>query len=106
LTVTFVLSTVISTPFGISIGLRPIRDMLAPPFNQVSILPYVADHFAAGFRLTSFLIRHDTLRRGDDGDPESAQHLRHFLSLRVNTQPGLTDPFQSSDHSFIVGTVL
>src|SRR4030095_1819703 len=52
------------------------------------------------------LIGQQTLRRGDDGDAETPEHLRKATRLGVHPQAWLGDPAHSGDRTLTVLAVL
>src|SRR5450432_1007792 len=76
-TVSVVIDTV--TPFGISTGLRPMRDIG---------LPDLAEDFAADAFFTGGAVGHHAMRRGDDGDPEAIADLRNVFRRNVRALAG------------------
>ncbi|CDN41025.1 Putative uncharacterized protein [Paenibacillus sp. P22] len=69
------------------------------------LLPDVADDFAASFALTCFFVGHNSLGCGDNRDSETAEYARNLVGFRVNAQAGLTDTFQTSNDTLVVGAV-
>src|SRR5215203_510637 len=66
-------STVTSTPAGISTGSLPMRD--TSPTSSFRQSPDVGEDFAAHAVVVRLPVGQQTLRRGDDGNAEPAQHL-------------------------------
>src|SRR5687768_7840435 len=72
-----------STPAGTVTGFFPIRDMALPsPSRRVSIHP--ADDFAADVLVARDRVRHDALRRRNDGDAEPAMRACQLLDARID----------------------
>src|SRR5215207_1457906 len=83
LTVTARPSTVTSTPAGMSMGSRPIRDM---------DLPHVGEDFPTHTLLLGLTVGEQTAGGGQDRDAEAAEHLGELRRLRVHAEAGLGDP--------------
>src|SRR5215475_11107935 len=81
---------VTSTPLGMAIGSRPIRDMAGS-------LPDVGEDFPAYALLLGLLVGHQAARRRDDGDAEAAEHPRQVVLARVHAQARLGHPLEARD---------
>src|SRR5215207_1764100 len=82
-TVTAGPSTFTSTPAGMSMGSRPIRDM---------DLPHVGEDFPTHALLLGLAVGEQTAGGGQDRDAEAAEHLGELRRLRVHAEAGLGDP--------------
>src|SRR5690348_9052643 len=89
-----------STPLGIWIGSRPMRDMSETP------LPDVGEDFAAHAALRALLVGEQTVRCRDDRDAEAAEDARQVGRLRVDAQPGLAHAPDTGDRALAVRAVL
>src|SRR5918994_561807 len=92
-TVTAVPSTLTSTPEGMSMGSRPIRDME---------LPHVGEDFSAYALLLGLAVGEQTAGSGQDRDAEAAEHLGELRRLRVDAEAGLGDALDASDRALAV----
>src|SRR5215475_6906499 len=81
-----------STPLGMAIGIRPMRDMAGS-------LPDVGEDFPAYALLLGLLVGHQAGRRRDDRDAEAAEHPRQVVLARVHPQTGLRHPLEASDRA-------
>src|SRR5215475_15090047 len=79
-----------STPLGIVMGIRPIRDIAGS-------LPDVGEDFPAHALLLRLLIRHEAGGRRDDRDAQAAQHARQVVLARIDPQAGLGDALKPRD---------
>src|SRR5690606_19773086 len=84
------------TPCGRGTGCLATRDMEVSACSVGS--GDDAKHFAAVAGGTRLLVRHHALRRGDNGDAQSAQDRRQLILTLVNSQPGPADALQALDH--------
>src|SRR5688500_15830532 len=78
------------TPLGISIALRPMRDMKSPD---------LAEDLAADAALARLAVGHQPLRRGEDGDAEAIADLRHVLGRDVLALAGTRHPAEAGDRA-------
>src|SRR5512134_2324927 len=85
-----------STPLGISMGCFPMRLMGSPHVRQ----DLAADALAGGVA-----VGHDTLRGGQDGDPQPAEHARERPTARVDAASGLAHPLQAGDRALALRAV-
>src|SRR4051812_30102819 len=85
-TVTSCPSTVTSTPSGIVTGSLPMRDISLPPRPHFS--PHVGDDFATHAITVRLPVGQKTLRRRDDGNAETAEHLGKSGRLGVDPKAG------------------
>src|SRR5215472_848842 len=81
---------VTSTPLGMAIGSRPIRDMAGS-------LPDVGEDFPAYALLLGLLVGQQAARRRDDRDAEAAEHSRQVVLARIHPQAGLRNPLEARD---------
>src|SRR6185437_1627722 len=88
-----------STPLGIWIGSRPMRDMSSSP------LPDVGEDFAAHAALRALLVSEQTARGRDDRDAQAAENARQVRRLGVYAQARLADPAHARDRLLAVGAV-
>src|SRR5437588_3480160 len=88
-TVTREPSTATSTPLGMSMGCFPILLMSASP--------HVRQHFAPQALPGGVPVRHQSPRRGHDGDPQPAQHPGELVALRVHAPAGLGHAPEAGD---------
>src|SRR5215218_4986752 len=93
LTVTAGPSSLTSTPAGMSMGSRPIRDME---------LPHVGEDFSAHALLLGLAVGQQTAGGGQDRDAEAAEHLGDLGRLRVDTEAGLRDALDARDRALAV----
>src|SRR6266508_753744 len=89
-----------STPFGMLTGRRPIR------LISLSLLPDVCEDFPAQSLALGLAPGHQTGRRRDDGDPESAEDARHLRLARVDAQAGTAYAAQAGDRGGLAADVL
>src|ERR1700730_12406169 len=68
--------------------------------------PHVAEDFAAQTGLARLLVRHDSLRRRDDGDPEASQDRGDRVDWSVDPPSGARDALDSHDDGLPLGVVL
>src|SRR4249920_1216191 len=66
-------STVTSTPAGMETGSLPMRDTSLPPRSHHS--PHVGDDFATYAAAMRLPVGQQSLRRRDDGDAKTTEHL-------------------------------
>src|SRR6516165_7225261 len=92
LTLTAWPSMATSTPLGMGMGRRPMRDIVFLPS-----LPDVGEDFPAHTLLLGLLVGHQAARRRDDRDAEPAEHPGQVVLLRVHAQPGLGNPLDPGD---------
>src|SRR5215471_4252626 len=83
---------VTSTPAGMGIGSRPIRDIWASSPDEGEDFPA----HAAPDRLP---VRHQPTRGGDDGDAQSAEHPRQTVLFRVHPESRLGHALEPSDRA-------
>src|SRR5258708_30019923 len=93
LTLTAWPSIAMSTPLGMGMGRRPMRDMLLSPFP----LPDEGEDFPAHAVLLGLPVGHQPGRRRDDRDAEPAEHPGQVVPLRVHAQPRLGHPLDPGD---------
>src|SRR4029453_18415654 len=86
-------STFTSTPAGMSMGSRPIRDME---------LPHVGEDFPTHALLLGLAVGEQTAGSGQDRDAEAAQHLGELGRLRVHAEAGLRDALDARDRALAV----
>src|SRR5215469_6586426 len=79
-----------STPLGMAIGIRPIRDMAGS-------LPDVGEDFPAYALLLGLLVGHQAGRRRDDRDAEATKHSGQVVLARIHPQAGLGHPLDARD---------
>src|SRR5262245_12204573 len=84
LTVTVLPATLSATPFGRLSGCLAPRDMWV--LFSLFALRHDAEDFAADAGRARLLVRQHALRRGQDGDAQAAEHLRHFGAVLVHAQ--------------------
>src|SRR5699024_4531410 len=94
-------STLTSTPLGTEIGFLPIRDMVFSPS-----LPDVGEDFPTHTLLRGLTVGQEAWRGRQDGDAESAEHLRQVRGLRVHPQSRFRHPAQAGDRTFPIGSEL
>src|SRR6478735_6456470 len=92
-TVTAEPSTFTSTPAGMSMGSRPIRDME---------LPHVGEDFPTHALLLGLAVGQKTAGGGQDRDAEAAEHLGDLGRLRVDAEAGLRDALDAHDGALAV----
>src|SRR5262245_23314206 len=92
-----------STPDGTVMGSLPMRDMRLPPQSSS---PDVGEDFPADALVLRLPVGQQTVRGGDDRHPESAEHARQPVRLRVHPKARLADPAQARDRPLPVGSVL
>src|SRR6476661_3612950 len=92
-------SIVTSTPAGMAMGRRPIRDI-------VSVLPDEREDFAAELGLVGLRAGHDPLARADDDDAEAAEDPRDVGLAGVDPEAGLADPLEARHHRHLAVDVL
>src|ERR1700682_6065661 len=80
-------------------GILPMRDTALSS-------PHVAEDFAAQTGLARLLVRHDSLRRGDDGDPEASQDRGNRVGPSVDPPPRTGDALDSHHDGLALGVVL
>src|SRR5438093_7426464 len=97
-TLTFDPSILTSTPWGIAIGLRPIR--------LISTSPHECQHFAADALFLRLTVGHQPAGRGHDRDAEPAEHARDPVPLRIYAKARLRDALQAYDRLLAVRAVL
>src|ERR1700733_13925527 len=95
LTLTAWPSIAMSTPLGMGMGRRPMRDMLLSPFP----LPDVGEDFPAYPVLLSLPVARQAGRRRDDRHAEPAEHPGQVVLLRVHAQAGLGHPLDPGDRA-------
>src|SRR5690606_6560949 len=83
--------SLISTPLGTAIGMRPIRDIS-------NSLGHVADDFAAHAGGARMAIGHHASRGRDDRHPEAIHDLGQGVTAPVDTQAGTRDALEALDH--------
>src|SRR5215213_8082681 len=79
LTVTWLPSSVTSTPLGMVMGCLPIRDIGAP-------LPDLAQDLAAHAALARLAVGHESLVGREDGDAHAAEHAGHVVRTQVDPE--------------------
>src|SRR5215210_3523851 len=104
LTVTSWSSMATSTPDGTSIGSLPIRDMSVSSSGLSS--PDVGEDFPTYALLVGLAVGQQTLARGDDRDPQAAEHARQAGGLGVDPQARLADAADAGDRALPVAAVL
>src|SRR5581483_9891236 len=92
LTATVRSDTLTSTPVGIGIIFRPMRDIVTTPR-----LPDVAEHFAAEIRAVRFLAGHHALRRGQNRDAHAAHDAGQPSLADVYALPRLAGAWHAGD---------
>ena len=80
-------------------GALPILDIAVPP------LPDERKDLAADMELAGFLVGHDALGGGDDGDAQTAQDAGELVSPGIDAQAGLRHAAQAGDGLFLAGEV-
>src|SRR5258708_4248631 len=85
LTLTWLPSTVTSTPGGTVIGILPMRDTGSP---------HVGDDFAAQLGALRGAPGHQSVRGRDDGDAQPAEHAGDLTLARVDAQARPADAAQ------------
>src|SRR2546423_6793951 len=83
-------SILMSTPLGITTGIRPIRLIS-------HYLPHVRQDLAAEALALRFASGHEAGRGRHDGDAETAEHARHLALAGVHAEAGLRDATQTGD---------
>src|SRR5690606_10221872 len=83
--------SLISTPFGTAIGMRPIRDIS-------NSLGHVADDLAAHAGGARMAIGHHATRGGDDRHPEAVHDLGQGVTTPIDAQAGARHPLEALDH--------
>src|SRR6516165_1499310 len=94
LTLTAWPSMATSTPLGMGMGRRPMRDIVVLPS-----LPDVGEDFPAHTVLLGLLVGHQAARRRDDRDAEPAEHPGQVVLLGVHPKSGLGDPLDPGDRA-------
>src|SRR6476661_3777811 len=92
-------SIVTSTPAGMAMGRRPIRDI-------VSVLPDEREDFAAELGLVGLRAGHDPLARADDDDAQPAEDARDVGLAGIDPEAGLADPLQPGHDRHLAVDVL
>src|SRR3954447_19795429 len=64
-------------------------------------LPDVGEHFAAQLSLARTCAGHDAVARADDDHAQAAEHARNVRLGRVDTQAGLRDALEATDHGHL-----
>src|ERR1700680_2734845 len=89
-------------------GFLPMRDIFEFSVfsSQFSVLPDVAQHFAAHPRACRRPPRHHAARGRENAGAEAAKHVGNFGAAEIHTTPGPADPLEARDDLLAVGAVL
>src|SRR5882757_4333923 len=92
-------STVTVTPAGMATGRLPILDMTPS-------LPDLADELAAESRIAGLAVGHQSARRGNHRNTQTAHDARDAGLRHVHATTGLADPLDAGDDRRLVVRVL
>src|ERR1700677_339669 len=68
------------------------------PLLSFPALEHRAENFAADIGVAGIVVRHDALRRRDDGDTETVVDTRQIPDRGVDAAAGLGNPLDLADH--------
>src|SRR3972149_11675251 len=114
------------TPFGITMGFLPMRDICQLPVSSFQLpvssfqrgawsreleagnspSPHVTQDFAADAGLDRLAAGHDAARGRQDARAEPGQHVRHVVAAEVHAAPGAAHPLDARDHALAARAVL
>src|SRR5665213_1092709 len=94
------------TPFGTATDFLPIRDIAtrssSPKTSSPNHLEHAAEHLAADVLIAGLGIRHDALRRRQDGDAETVGDARNVLHRGVNATARPRNPLDFTNNRLTV----
>src|SRR6266540_6290907 len=91
------------TPLGSGIGFFPTLDMMN---NPSMCLPDLAEELSANAFLARSPASHDTFRRRQNIDPESAEHPRNLFAAHVSPAARTRHAFDVRDSRLVGRSVL